>query len=80
MARKEIVVAKGLGVLKTFWLDPESKFECTGGSNESVEGSQLKRLGASGEATTMKNERLVHWMTDVLLVYMKKIVSASVID
>jgi hypothetical protein len=79
MARKEIVVAKGLGVLKTFWLDPESKFECIGVSNRSVEGSQLKRLGFSGEATTKKNGRLVHWMTDVLLVYMKKIVSASVI-
>ena len=46
MARKEIVVAKGLGVVKTFWLDPESKFGGTGGSNESGEGSELlRRLG-----------------------------------
>jgi hypothetical protein len=80
MARKEVVVAKGLGVLKTFWLDPESKFECIDGSNRSFEGSQLKRLAFSGEATAKKNGRLVHWMTDVLLVYMKKVVSASVID
>jgi hypothetical protein len=78
LARKDKVVAKGLGVLKTYWLDPESKFEFTGGSNESGEGSQSTLLGASVEATMMKHERLVHWMTDVLSVYMKNIVSASV--
>jgi hypothetical protein len=75
MPRKEIVVAKGLGVVKTFWLDPESKFEGIGGSNESGEGSQSKRLSVSCEATKKKNGRLVNWITDVLSVYMKKIVS-----
>ena len=60
--------------------DKTRLFEGIGGSNESGEGSQLKRLGASGEATTKKNGRLVHWMTDVLSVYMTTIVSASVID
>jgi hypothetical protein len=80
MARKDKVVAKGLGVLKTYWLDTQSKFEFTGGSNESGLASQLNRLNPSSKANTLKHERLIHWMTDVLSVYMKNIVSASVID
>ena len=73
--RKDTVVAKGLGVLKTFWIEQETKQQAGNSSN-----SSNSETGSEGDTSTItdsesKHERLVDWMTEVLSEYVKKIVS-----
>jgi hypothetical protein len=83
--RKDTVVAKGLGALKTFWLEQETKEQAVNSissSNSSQTGSQVytppsKQAEVSERMDlATKHGRHVDWMTVVLSVYVKKIVSS----
>jgi hypothetical protein len=82
--RKDKVVAKGLGALKTFWIEQETKEQAVNFGNSSVssetrsEGdtppSKHTRVFTRMDAAT-KHGRHADWMTEVLSEYVKKIVS-----
>jgi hypothetical protein len=83
--RKDIVVAKGLGVLKTFWIEQETKeqavnssisinFTETGSAGDTPPSKQTEGTERMDLAT--KHGRHVDWMTEVLSDYVKKIVSS----
>jgi hypothetical protein len=81
------VMAKGKGVLNTFWLNPSAKKGSTGSaaSSESSDMDDLltpcdMALGARETAAALvKQGRLVDWMTELLLQHVKKIVSRSLL-
>jgi hypothetical protein len=76
------VTAKGKGVLNTFWLNPSAKkgSSSTGSSSEHSSTGDLTLLDPTlapkeTAAAIVKQERLVDWMTELLLQHVKKIVS-----
>jgi len=75
--REDIVVAKGLGALTTYWADPDAKRVSSEGSDI---GGEAKRLDASStpalsnNGSMLRHERHVGWMVEVLSDYIKKIV------
>jgi hypothetical protein len=83
--RKDTVVAKGLGALKTFWIEQETKQQavnCSKSSNSSERVSEgdtppSKQTEATERMDLEKSQhgRHVDWMTEVLSDYIKKIVS-----
>jgi hypothetical protein len=79
--RSDVVVAKGIGMVKTYWLNPSAnkKGSVSGGSERGHSGSDV---GTSIESSLhdqcmIKNQRLVDWMTQLLLDHIKKVVSIS---
>ena len=77
--REDIVDAKGLGKIRTFWLDIE-------GRNVEVEARQEQYQNPSIEtikigspvnhaSVRIRCDRLVDWMTELLSDYVKKVVS-----
>src|SRR5688572_25779504 len=82
--RKDKVEAKGLGILKTFWLDPGIK---KGSSNGSSSGSgidfypykQVKK-SRNSESAAQKRERIIIWVTELLAEYLRKIVSHNIME
>jgi hypothetical protein len=82
--RKDKVVAKGLGALKTFWIEQETKEEAVNSSNRST-SSETRSEGDTPPSkhtdvltrmdAVTKHGRHVDWMTEVLSDYVKKIVS-----
>jgi hypothetical protein len=84
--RKDTVVAKGLGEVKTFWLEQDAKQQAVK-SSQSINSSET---GSEGDGETppskqteltertsldTKHGRNVDWMTEVLSDYVKQIVS-----
>ncbi len=83
--RKDKVVAKGLGALKTFWIEQETKEEAVNSSNRST-SSETRSEGdtppskhtqdtLTGRDAATRHGRNVDWMAEVLSDYVKKIVS-----
>jgi hypothetical protein len=81
--RQDTVVAKGLGALKTFWLEQETKQQAvdstnrtssdTGSEGDTPPNKQIEVAERMDLET--KHGRHVDWMTEVLSDYVKKIVS-----
>jgi hypothetical protein len=72
--RKDAVTAKGKGVLKTFWLNPDARKGSSAGSSETGSTADLPQLAA---AAIVKQDRLVDWMVELFLEHIKKIVSGT---
>ena len=76
--REDTVVAKGLGAMSTYWVDPERKKNSdssVAGDAKSVAETVSRTSSASGNAVMVRHERLVGWMVELLSEYLKKIVS-----
>lgn len=88
--REEIVSAKGKGSLQTYWLEinrsagnnalsrsasVEESHRFGGNSSDSSAGDNKVVMSSMGNVTT-KQHRLIDWMSEVLLEYVKQIVSA----
>ena len=88
--REDAVKAKGKGVLSTFWLNPTGGKEegSSAGSDTNVDASLFTSMSdnndrgprsearAKASAKSLKHERLVDWMVEILLDHIKKIVSS----
>jgi Adenylate and Guanylate cyclase catalytic domain len=81
--REDAVEAKGKGKLTTFWLSPSipKNGSSLGSNSEQGQHSDTSSLTSatipvSGQ-DTVKMNRLVDWMTQLLLDYIKNIVSCS---
>ena len=80
--REDVVLAKGKGVINTFWLNfLVSHHKETASTNSSVE---VESVGALDEASESINkmvpdsqERLVDWVAELLMDQLKKIVSKT---
>ena len=82
--REDTVVAKGLGALSTYWVDPEHRRQSSDGSENAGEiksssqsSSSKHQRALSDNAPMLRHERHVGWMVEVLSDYLKKIVSIS---
>ena len=82
--RNEAVTAKGKGVMHTYWLEMDGPRAEFNGSEQDGQESENKssRTGNGSEimntTTSMESKqetRLIDWMTEVLLDYVKQIVS-----
>jgi len=76
--REDDVLAKGKGVLKTFWLTPTSKKGDSSTSSESAlnDGIQSEFITVNtGSGGFMKHERLVDWMVQILKESIRAIVA-----
>ena len=72
--REDTVVAKGLGFVETYWLNKITKTR----SPSLADGSVSGRSGNSGGVVArMKHDRLVNWIVQVLLGYMRKVVTRN---
>ncbi|KAG7350476.1 adenylate/guanylate cyclase with GAF and PAS/PAC sensor domain [Nitzschia inconspicua] len=79
--REELVVAKGKGELKTYWLDPTKKRRHTK-THKDIRVSQDIALN-NGSATNLSGElsfddkyaRLIDWNVDVLLHHLARVIS-----
>ncbi len=84
--RDDTVTAKGKGVMYTYWLEMDGQRAEMNGSekdlllvNCSVDPAVNSSELMNGTGTTSKQEsRLIGWMTEVLLDYVKQIVSSTV--
>ena len=83
-SRDDVVLAKGKGVLNTFWLNvipSKGAFSACSSANdeESVHGIDYKTEGASELLTKAappeSQERLVDWVAELLVDQLKRIVS-----
>ncbi|KAL7560177.1 hypothetical protein ACA910_016606 [Epithemia clementina (nom. ined.)] len=79
--REGAVEAKGKGVLRTFWVHPrankptsETATSKSGSSNENSDGNELQLLDPQVEKA-QKQKRLVDWMTELMVEYVKPIVA-----
>jgi Adenylate and Guanylate cyclase catalytic domain len=75
--REDAIDAKGKGVLVTYWVHPE---KASGSSNadSSADGIEKQQVSSSQERCSQPkvNQRLVDWVTDLLLEQTKKVVNA----
>lgn len=83
--REDLVVAKGKGELKTYWLDPTKKRRHTKTHKDIRvaqdialdDGNSNPMLGSSGEAPfDDKYSRLIDWNVDVLLHHLARVISS----
>ena len=77
--REDIVIAKGLGRVSTFWLDAETQSSSVDEGDHSNPGqapSYRNVKEASNFSKKLKGDRLVDWMTELLAEYVKKVVSS----
>lgn len=70
---------KGKGIFETYWLEVQSKQETT--SDASVDGVSVEKTENGLQSMvpcgdSKKHERLVTWITDLLLVHVRKVVVA----
>jgi Adenylate and Guanylate cyclase catalytic domain len=73
--RDDAVHAKGKGVLVTYWASPKTLGSSQSGSSE--RGSEDRQFSSLQERSApMVNQRLVDWMTDLLLDQTKMVVKA----
>ena len=82
--REDTVTAKGKGTMQTYWLEIEGAHQTTTGSDilalPERTSSLVNNLNASRRSTSIdqsKQSGLVAWMTEVLLDYVKQIVSRN---
>jgi hypothetical protein len=79
--REDIVDAKGLGKIRTFWLDIEGRNVVVETRQEQFQNPSvetIKTVSPVPNATIRDRcDRLVDWMTELLSDYMKKVVSIS---
>jgi hypothetical protein len=70
-------VAKGKGVLKTFWITPHAKPGTSNGSSETGSTSAHAYVAPQAQETDlfMKKERLIDWMVELLQENIKKVVA-----
>lgn len=85
--RDDQVVAKGKGVIETYWVNPRPSNSKQSGSSASGHSSDLgaedrhlpqftpERIARKEKGTSASRTRLVNWMADLLLDDIKKIVS-----
>jgi class 3 adenylate cyclase len=72
-ARSDSVIAKGKGVMSTFWLAIK-KSEQSLSSDEDVDHSLLSRSSRAASAMNQKDARVVDWVCEILVKQIKKIV------
>jgi hypothetical protein len=68
--RQDIVVAKGKGLMETYWLNPRAK---RGSSVTSDQSHEKEVLTLTPKTNSKKQDRLVDWNVDLLVSHMKKI-------
>jgi hypothetical protein len=77
--REDVVIAKGLGAITTYWADPVSKRASVAGSeldeSKRSDPSSSPMPALSNTVSILRHERHVGWMVEVLSDYIKKIVS-----
>jgi hypothetical protein len=78
-SRQDNVDVKGKGIFETYWLEVQSKQETT--SDASVDGVSAEKTenglqSMVPQGDSKKHERLVTWITDLLLVHVRKVVVA----
>lgn len=81
--RKDKIIAKGKGLMSTFFVDPTRKRGSSLGSGETE--SKLGTLNDSFSDHVRRpirsvNHRLIEWVVDLMMDDIKKIVSASAIS
>jgi Adenylate and Guanylate cyclase catalytic domain len=80
--REDAVEAKGIGILKTYWLYPSvNKIGSTSDELEleSIDtGVDNKSVGPLPDKGLAKNHRLVDWMTQLLVDHITKAVSTQI--
>lgn len=72
--RVDAVVAKGKGVLTTFWLSPYARRQGSTSSSQTA-GSDLYPRIMDFSQCMVKQERLVEWIRELLLDHLKAIVA-----
>jgi Adenylate and Guanylate cyclase catalytic domain len=76
--REDTIEAKGKGKLKTYWLNPSvhKKGSASGASDQghSDTNSTTSAKSQSSEKDMVKKNRLVDWITQLLLEHIKKVV------
>ena len=74
--REDAVMAKGKGVLSTFWLTPNTKRISSTGSVSDADGT-VPSLDSSGNfaQSNLKQDRLINWIVDILHHHIRKIVA-----
>jgi 3'5'-cyclic nucleotide phosphodiesterase len=78
--RDDIVHAKGLGALKTYWLHIGTKNtnSNTSGQEDTTSNDETRSTEARESDFTVKNQRLVDWIVELLLTHVKTMVSGRV--
>ena len=77
--REDTVVAKGLGSMTTYWVDPEQKKNSDGSGSADAKPlaeSDSKTDTLANNPLMHRHERLVGWMVAILSDYLRNIVSA----
>lgn len=68
--RQDTVIAKDIGVVQTYWLDvPSTK------TSPSYDSSDHSRSAWEDDDSQIKQDRLIHWVVEVLLRYVRKVVA-----
>ena len=80
--REDAVKAKGKGVLNTFWLNPGFSKRASSTTSSQSDSNALENkpdgdILAKPSPQSIKQERLVEWMVELLLDHIKKIVSRT---
>jgi hypothetical protein len=81
--REDKIVAKGKGMLQTFFADPTKKRASSCGSGETGSKADILKdesLPDIGKVPTSAKSRLINWMVDLLLEDIKKIVGTMCVD
>jgi hypothetical protein len=73
--REDMVIAKGKGAMIGYWLVPKPKKGTSVSSCTTDEGPLEKALPEA--ASLMKHDRLINWMTDLLLGYVRTIAATN---
>jgi hypothetical protein len=73
--RKDIVDAKGLGKIRTFWLDIEGRLDDFIREDATDSTEEMSNMLSHDFSTRGKSSRLIDWMTEMLSDYLKKVVS-----
>jgi hypothetical protein len=78
--REDVVIAKGKGEMISYWLVPKSKKGTASSAHSTTDGSLIEgslEKALPPAVTLVKNERLVNWITDLLLKYVRKIAETN---
>jgi hypothetical protein len=83
LEREDKVIAKGKGELTTFWINTKETHESKSGSVLGDDGVEhvdedgaTKAIKTEGFRLASKNERLAGWITDLLIILLKQLVSS----
>ena len=75
-ARSDSVIAKGKGVMSTFWLALKKTGQSLSSDEDAFDSEKMEHTESSRAASTMvqKEARVVDWVTEILVKQIKKIV------